>query len=437
MDTESVAAEAIRILVVEQDATTRSCLSGLLREQGYAVVACARAADLADVARSADLVLLDAAAPDDAGFEACQSLCAGTDTRRVPVLLLIADAEPRRVARCFDVGAQDYLVKPVDPALLLVRVRTQAQLAWLSRQLEEQTELLRQANHRLRGLSVEMARVEEQQRRLFARQLHDTTLQQLALSRILLQGHAPSAERDQRVLALLDESMGQLRTLLFELSPPILEQEGLCVALEWLGARLGAQWTLQVVCDCIGDIRPLPELLEQILFQGARELLVNVGKHADAASALITVRFGPDWVALSVSDDGCGFHAPMPTPSLQCEPASEQASEQEREQEQTGPQPGIGDPAALTGGGFGLRQLQSRVELLGGVFRRENQPNGGALVTLELPVRAVPLREPLQESMQEPLKEPAQECRYRAGGSCRAGGRADERSRVRNMSVRR
>src|ERR1044071_5824129 len=71
-----------------------------------------------------DLILLDVMMPDMDGFEVCRRLKRDDRTRRVPVIFVTALLGPDEEKRGFDVGAADYLIKPISPAVVRARVRT-------------------------------------------------------------------------------------------------------------------------------------------------------------------------------------------------------------------------------------------------------------------------------------------------------------------------
>lgn len=350
------AAEApARILVIDDDATVRLHVGELLHRDGYLVEVAGNAAAgvAAARARQPELILLDVMLPDADGFALCRQLRADPATADVPVVFLTARGDGAEVLEGFAAGGVDYIVKPFDIAVLLARVRTHSTLARLSRglaaALAERTARLEQANRRLREVNLELAMVEERERRRLAEALHDTTIQQLVLARILLDtdlaaggpppGDTDRRARDQRLLDLMDLSLRQLRSLVFELSPPVPHQAGLYPALLWLADDLTARWGLPITCSLEGVIGPMSEALTLVLFQGARELLTNAAKHADASQAEVQVRGSDGAVELWVSDDGHGF-----SNATAAQPAA--------------------DPAR--GVGFGLTNLRARVELLGG-----------------------------------------------------------------------
>jgi signal transduction histidine kinase len=349
-------ASQTEILVVEDDAATRVYVAGLLRQQGYRVAAAGSGADALVAARRRrpELILLDVMLPDADGFEICRQLQAHESTRRIPVIFLTAKGDEPEMLRGFESGGVDYIVKPFAVAVLLARVGTHATLSRLSRglhtALDDRSERLEQANRRLRALNVEMATLEERQRRQLAQQLHDTTIQDLVLARILVDGDQDLAQRRDQLMALLARATKQLRFLVFELSPPLLREDGLYQALAWLTEHLRAQWGLEVAYEPSGESPALGDAQAVTLFQGARELLINVAKHAEATRAVLEVDCDGKVVEISVSDNGRGFD-PECLAGADAMPAL-----------------GVDDLR----GGFGLYSLRSRLELLGGWLEVDN-----------------------------------------------------------------
>jgi two-component system, sensor histidine kinase and response regulator len=366
-----------RILVVDDEETTRLYVSGLLEKEGYAVSTAACGADaLAAAAERPDLILLDVMLPDADGFTLCRELRAEAATRDIPVIFLTAKGDEPEIVRGFESGGVDYIVKPFAVAVLLARVGTHATLSQLSRglcsALDDRTERLQQANLRLRELNVEMATLDERQRRQLAQQLHDTTIQQLVLTRILLEGEVELAQRRDQLVDLVAGSIRQLRSLVFELSPPLLRSGGLYPALEWLAGEVREQWGLEVICEREGALPPLADALVVTLFQGARELLINAAKHAEAQRATLSVRCDGTVLTLCIADDGRGFDPDWLA----------------RQGSGGGIACAAPPPRSPAGGGFGLYSLRSRIELLGGCLTLRNGRARGAEVGLSIRVDA-------------------------------------------------
>ena len=114
------------ILVVDDNEDNCYTLTRRLKRQGYDNVATAghgrQALELL-AARPFDLVLLDVMMPDMDGYEVLETMKADPALRGIPVVMISALDEVDSVARCIELGADDYLAKPFDPTLLRTRVR--------------------------------------------------------------------------------------------------------------------------------------------------------------------------------------------------------------------------------------------------------------------------------------------------------------------------
>ena len=114
------------ILVVDDNEDNCYTLTRRLKRQGYDNVATAghgrQALELL-AARPFDLVLLDVMMPDMDGYEVLETMKADPALRDIPVVMISALDEMDSVARCIDLGAEDYLAKPFDPTLLRDRIR--------------------------------------------------------------------------------------------------------------------------------------------------------------------------------------------------------------------------------------------------------------------------------------------------------------------------
>jgi len=129
------------ILIVEDDPSSRQALAELLADDGYEVTTANDGmAGIAAVERAVpSLVISDVCMPRRDGFELVRELRARPESARVPILLLSALAEPSRRAAGLDLGADDFLIKPVDFGELLARVRV------LLRRAREREEFERRA----------------------------------------------------------------------------------------------------------------------------------------------------------------------------------------------------------------------------------------------------------------------------------------------------
>jgi two-component system NarL family sensor kinase len=213
---------------------------------------------------------------------------------------------------------------------------------------------------------TERKRVEEQleaaataaERQRLARELHDSVTQRLysldlyanATQEALSRGRIETgAEHAGRIRALSQSALADMRLLIFELRPPLLEQEGLAGALrarlEMVEGRVGLKTEFEAVAE-----RPLSSSVEAELYAVAREALNNALKHAQADQITVKLEYDEERCTLTIQDDGCGF-----------------------------------DPAnGERGGGFGLSNMRERVERIGGNLTLDTAPGRGTTVRVEV-----------------------------------------------------
>lgn len=200
----------------------------------------------------------------------------------------------------------------------------------------------------------------EAERRRWARELHDDTLQSLSALRVGLS----TAKRSNRADALeeavtgavehLEESISNLRALITDLRPASLDELGTGAAVQALAERTsrhGIEIDLSIDLayeDGRAPGRHTPEL-ETALYRIVQEALTNAVKHGKARRAVIEINESDSEVHVTVRDDGQGF-----------------------------------DPAAHTSG-FGLLGMRERVQLLEGVFQIQSSASGGTTINATLP----------------------------------------------------
>lgn len=203
-------------------------------------------------------------------------------------------------------------------------------------------------------LARSVYRVQEDERRRLARELHDglgqnlTALKhQLALVAETLGPDRPELlAQIQTGIGLCAQSLADTRQLSRLLRPQVLDDLGLAPALQWLARTLGGSTGMDIRVDA----EPQPGLdgeIQTLLFRIAQEALTNVLKHAEASQAEITLRARAGWITLGVWDDGRGFDV-----------AATQA-------------------AASIGANSGLGGMRDRVALHGGRLLLESRPGGG------------------------------------------------------------
>jgi PAS domain S-box-containing protein len=205
-------------------------------------------------------------------------------------------------------------------------------------------------------------RAAEDERRRWARELHDETLQALGGLRMLLSSAHRSADEQllrrvaQSALEQLDTEIESLRVLISELRPAALDELGLHSALLALAERTSVTHGIDVTttfdgaAGARGKNRLDPEL-DTVVYRVVQEALTNAARHGHPETVAVQLRYRNGMVRVSVTDDGRGFDT--------------------------------SEPAA----GFGLLGMRERVSLVGGQFELSSSP-GGTTVEISLPVAA-------------------------------------------------
>src|SRR6476619_955706 len=235
----------------------------------------------------------------------------------------------------------------------------------LEQLVQERTEALTQSHDRLRGLATELNLAEQRERKRLAAELHDHLQQLLVLGRLkLCQGKElvetlpKCAQLISEADGILSEALTYTRTLVAELSPPVLRDHGLAAGLKWLGAYMHKHDMAVTVTVPEANLQ-LPEDQALLLFQSVRELLMNAWKHAATGKTDVTMELNGDRLRLQVHDDGRGFE---PGAAADTATSNKLASK------------------------FGLFSIRERMKALGGSFEIDSALTKGTTATLTLPL---------------------------------------------------
>ncbi|MBP7688546.1 MAG: response regulator [Thermoflexales bacterium] len=116
----------MKALIVEDDPDARKVLSLILKLDGYQIHSAPGGQEalniLADLVP--DVILLDVMMPGMDGYQVCQWVRSNPAVRHVPVIMLSGKADPESVARGMEVGADEYLSKPITPSSLTKQLKT-------------------------------------------------------------------------------------------------------------------------------------------------------------------------------------------------------------------------------------------------------------------------------------------------------------------------
>lgn len=184
-------------------------------------------------------------------------------------------------------------------------------LVGVGRDMTEQME----AEESLRRLSGMFLRLQDDERRRIARELHDTTAQglvavSLGLSeaiRVASEGGEGLEESLAECRVLVDACTRDVRTLSYGLHPPMLDEMGLPVALEEFAKEMAKRSGLTLEYHCATTMRRLKPDAELALFRVAQEALLNVHRHSGSKSVRVSLGTVDDRVELEVRDAGRGI----------------------------------------------------------------------------------------------------------------------------------
>jgi len=223
---------------------------------------------------------------------------------------------------------------------------------------------LEESRQQLRLLSVRQQNLLEQQLRALARELHDEFGQQLAAMKFevaWLERHLDDdpavEERLQSLNGLLDSTIAGLRRVSKQMRPPLLEELGLCHALDELVSEYASRFPLETVYECTVSQHSFSTEASLAIYRIVQEALTNVVRHSSATRVRVMLVQENDRLITLVLDNGRGL-SPDPKPA---------------------------------GVNFGILGMQERARSWAGEVTVDNQDEGGARVRAEFPWSRVTL----------------------------------------------
>jgi PAS domain S-box-containing protein len=190
----------------------------------------------------------------------------------------------------------------------------------LERRVTNRTAELERAQERLRALSGRLLRMQDDERRRIARELHDTAGQILvALNLNLVPLEEELAKRDSDLvkpvresLGLVDELSRDLRTISHLLHPPLLDEAGLPSALRWYVEGFSERSKVGVKLHLAEDLGRLPAECETAIFRMVQECLTNIHRHSESSTATISITHDARRIKVEIRDQGKGMPTPIP-----------------------------------------------------------------------------------------------------------------------------
>jgi two-component system, NarL family, sensor kinase len=229
-------------------------------------------------------------------------------------------------------------------------------------ELKQAERALQERTSALQNLSSRLLRLQDEERRRIARELHDSLGQYLAALKINLDllgqsGGSGSSAWYQESLEILDQCISETRTLSHLLHPPLLDEAGLLTAVQWYVEGFSKRSGIKVSLDIPFELERLPETIEIALFRVLQEALTNVHRHSKSREAEIHLEINEHEAMLQVRDHGHGI------PAAVLERFHNASAEV----------------------GVGLSGMRERVNELGGRLEI-NSDNQGTLVSVSIPV---------------------------------------------------
>jgi len=225
-------------------------------------------------------------------------------------------------------------------------------------EIRRSLDLLQQSDATRRELLSRLVDAQEEERRRLAGEIHDDSVQIMSAVGVRLEtlrrrlADSPHLEAVAGLERTVQQSIGRLRQLLFELRPPALDREGLVPALRMYVDRMEPDegQTYRVENGIVSEPRPDTRL---VLYRIAQEALTNARKHAGPATVELSLTERDRGVVLRVRDDGRGFDPSRPT---------------------------------LLPGHLGLSSMRERAEMAGGWLRVQSTPTEGTVVEAWVPL---------------------------------------------------
>ena len=233
-------------------------------------------------------------------------------------------------------------------------------------QIQKQSERLEAANQGLRDLSSRLLRVQDEERRRIARELHDSTGQMLALLSMNLSALQEEAKQINGEMGsalsenveIVNQVSGELRTISYLLHPPLLDEMGLLSALRWFADGFEERSGIKAELVLDSEFGRVSRDLETAIFRVVQESLTNIHRHAGSATATIRLEQSGGHVRLQIQDTGKGI-----SPEKLCEITSGGVS------------------------GVGLRGMRERIENFRGTFNIASDETG-ACISVSIPITA-------------------------------------------------
>jgi PAS domain S-box-containing protein len=219
---------------------------------------------------------------------------------------------------------------------------------------------LRASREQLREFAGRLEQVREEERTRVAREIHDELGQKLTILKLDLAWLSRKARVDsvtrkkiKSMIADVDQTIGHVRKIVSELRPSILDEMGLCAALEWQIGQFQQRTGIRGIFESTSEDFDLPPNTAAALFRVVQEALTNVVRHAGARQVRVALKPARGILRIAVSDDGKGL-----------------------------PRGQINDRKS-----FGIVGMRERVHRIGGEFNIFSGPGRGTRLEIAAPLK--------------------------------------------------
>jgi two-component system NarL family sensor kinase len=221
-----------------------------------------------------------------------------------------------------DLVQRNARLERAEEALRTAQADLERQVQERTRELEntlsafrEEVSVHRKTEEKLRELSLGVLRIQDEERRRVARDLHDTVGQTLTALKISLSTLENAVARRPQTAdfftelnELADQALREIRTTSYLLHPPLLDESGFAAAAAWYVDGFNKRSSIQVRLQ-LPEVLRLPGSVEIVLFRVLQESLTNITKHAGSATVDVLLRLDQNVISLSVRDYGKGISA--------------------------------------------------------------------------------------------------------------------------------
>ena len=358
------------VLLVDDEPKNLLALEALLEPLGQNLIAARSGNEALRLVLNHDfaVIVLDVRMPGMDGFETARIIRERERSRHIPVIFLTGvSREMESAFRGYEVGAVDYLMKPVVPEVLRSKVSVFVELhrknTALAREIAERRlaeERLRESEVQLRALAARLFSIREEERARISREIHDELGQVLTglkmdvmwLAKQLGDDQQPLLARIETMRQLIDSTVQVVRRISTGMRPEILDDMGLVAAIRWQTKEFQKRLGIRCRIDLPDDQIRLGAELSTAVFRIFQEILTNIARHARAQSVSVRMNISPERLSLQVIDDGIGISESAP---------------QARES-------------------LGLLGMRERAQLFGGEVTFASGPGGGTTVSLSIPL---------------------------------------------------